>query len=101
MSYARASIVYGIDKLLEKIKKGVAKLKGPLGRIAATIVVAPVVIGQRTENAIIRFSNSLAQKINEAQRSLEESLTMASLYIGFLMTTAIVLATVVLYVAGH
>jgi len=101
MSYARASIVYGIDKLLEKIKKGVAKLKGPLGRIAATIVVAPVVIGQRTENAFIRFSNSLAQKINEAQRSLEESLTMASLYIGFLMTTAIVLATVVLYVAGH
>ncbi len=101
MSYTRASILYGIDKLLEKIKKGVAKLKGPIGRIAATIVITPIILGQKTENAIISFSNKLARKINEAQRSLEESLTMASLYIGFLMTTAIVLATVIMYVAGH
>jgi len=101
MSYARASIVYELEKILKKIRKGLADVKEPVTRIGAKLLVLPMVMGERFENYILEFADMLARKVNEAQRSIEESLTMSSLYIGFLLTTAIVLATVILYVARY
>ncbi len=101
MSYARASIVYGLEKILKKIRKGLADVKEPMTRIGAKLLASPMVLGERFEDSILRFADALARKVNEAQRSIEESLAMSSLYIGFLLTMAIVLATVIMYVAGY
>lgn len=101
MSLAKASIIYELEKILRKIRRGITDIKEPLTRIGAELVVSPSIIGAKVEEAILCFANSLAQKVNNVQKNIEESLAMSSLYIGFLMTMAIIVATVILYVAGY
>jgi len=101
VSFTRASIVYELEKLLKKVRKGFVNIKSPVVRFGANAIVLPSRIGQKIEDSIIYFANALAKKANEVQRSIEESLAMSSLYIGFLLTMAIILATVLFYVAGY
>jgi len=100
VSYARASTVFSFEKALEKIRRSLGKLKPSVISVAAAIFVASTSIGEKTEQKIISFSKKLASTINSIQRSIEESLVMSSLYIGFLLTVAIVVLTVFLYAAA-
>ncbi len=101
MSFARASIAYELDNLLEKIRKWYTDIERLIVKIGANIIVLPSKIGRKVEDAIICFANILAKTVNDIQKSIEESLAMSSLYIGFLLTMAMILATVLFYVAGY
>ena len=90
-----------LEKLLKKVRKGFVNIKSPLVRFGTRAIAFPSKMGERIEDSIIYFANALARKANEIQRSIEESLAMSSLYIGFLLTMAIILATVLFYVAGY
>lgn len=100
MSYTRASTVFSFEKALEKIRRSIGKLKPSIVSITVAIFVASTSMGEKTEQKIICFSKKIASKVNAIQRSIEESLVMSSLYIGFLLTVAITVLTVFLYVTG-
>ncbi|MCD6301737.1 MAG: hypothetical protein J7L82_06690 [Staphylothermus sp.] len=101
MSFTRATIVYELERLLKRIRKGFVNVKNPIVRFGANVIVLPSKVGQKIEDSIIYFANIIAEKVNEVQKSIEESLAMSSLYIGFLLTMAMILATVLFYVAGY
>ncbi len=100
MSYTKASSIFSIEKALEKIKRGIRRVKPSVMSILASIFVASTNIGEKTERKIILLSKNLASKINAIQKSIEESLILSSLYIGFLLTVSIVVLTVLLYATG-
>lgn len=99
MSYTRASTIFSFEKALEKVRRSLGKLKPSIIGVAAAVFVASTSIGEKTEQRIISLSKKLASTVNAIQRSIEESLVMSSLYIGFLLTVAIVVLTVFLYAA--
>ncbi|ABN70157.1 hypothetical protein Smar_1059 [Staphylothermus marinus F1] len=101
MSLAKASIIYELEKILRKVRRGITNIREPLSRIGAEIIVSPSIVGAKIEEAILRSADRFAEKINSVQKSIEESLVMSSLYIGFLMTMTIIVATVILYVIGY
>ncbi len=100
MSYTRASSIFSIEKALEKIRRGIRRMKPSVMNILASIFVTSTNVGEKTERKIISLSKRLASKINTIQKSIEESLILSSLYIGFLLTVSIVVLTVLLYAAG-
>ena len=97
MSYTRASSIFSIEKALEKIRRGIRRMKPSLMSVLASIFVASTNIGEITERKIVSLSRNLAVKINSIQKSVEESLILSSLYIGFLLTVSMVVLTVLLY----
>jgi len=97
MSYTRASSIFSIEKAIEKIRRGIRKMKPSVMGALASLFIASTNIGEKTERKIISLSKSLASKINAIQKSIEESLILSSLYIGFLLTVSIVVLTVLLY----
>ncbi len=99
MSYARASTIFSFEKALEKIRRSLGKLRPSIIGFAATVFVASTSVGEKTEQKIISFSKKLASIVNALQKSIEKSLVMSSLYIGFLLTVSIVVLTVFLYAA--
>ncbi len=101
MSFVRASIVYELEKLSGKIRKGFINIKSLVTGFSLKAIVLPSTIGRKIEDSIIYYAKVLAGKVNDVQKSIEESLAMSSLYIGFLLTMAIILATVLFYVAGY
>ena len=100
MSHVRSASIYYLEKVVNKIMRGLGKIKPGLSSILSILFIAPTRFGQASEDAIISFAKKISNKVNQIQKSIEESLVMSSIYIGFLLTVAIVILTVLLYVVG-
>ncbi len=95
MSHTRSAIIYRLNRLLKYLRVFDAHSKVIS---VLSVLVNLRITGMRAEGRVITFFRRLAEKMNVLQASLEESLSLSSLYVGFLMIIMLLWVVVFIHV---
>ncbi len=94
MSSLGASALRHLEKLLEKIKKGTGVIGRSPPKLLEYIMVSIVRAGEKIELVIIYFVNLIMKYLLKFQKSLFESVLLASLWAGLLFTIALLVIAI-------
>lgn len=98
MSSLGASALRHLEKLLDKIKKGTRIIgRSPpklLEYILEYIMVGIVRAGEKIETGLVHYINLIMKYLLKFQKSLFESVLLASLWAGLLFTIALLVIAV-------
>jgi len=94
MNIVGASIARYFERIIAKIKAGTAKISRSPPTALEYILVKIVRIGRKLETSILNVSMKLAVLADKVQKSLYESALLTSLYIGLLLTLALLVVII-------
>ena len=94
MSSLGASALRHLEKLLDKIKKGTKVVGRSPPKLLEYIMVGIVRIGERMESRIVECIRLLTKYLLKFQKSLFESVLLASLWAGLLFTIALLIIAI-------
>ncbi len=94
-SIAASSLRY-LERLVEKIKKGIVNFSANPPGLLEYLLVKVVRLGDRIEYGIVYIVGRFTEKMSIIQKSLARSVLLASLWIGLLFTLALMLIAVLL-----
>ncbi|MCD6488602.1 MAG: hypothetical protein J7K21_05195 [Desulfurococcales archaeon] len=88
MSATTASTLRYLEKIAEKVKRDITRIGAKLSNKLKYFLVKTVRFGNKNEAWIIRTTERVTRKLGLLQKSLYESTTLSSLFIGVLFTLA-------------
>jgi len=94
MSSLGASALRHLEKLLDKIKKGTRIIGRSPPKLLEYIMVGIVRAGEKIETGLIHCINLIMKYLLKFQKSLFESVLLASLWAGLLFTIALLVIAI-------
>ncbi len=94
MSSLGASALRHLEKLLDKIKKGTRIIGRSPPKLLEYIMVGIVRAGEKIETGLVHYINLIMKYLLKFQKSLFESVLLASLWAGLLFTIALLVIAV-------
>lgn len=94
MSSLGASALRHLERLLDKIKKGTGIISRSPPKLLEYIMVSIVRAGEKIERLLIHCINLITKHLLRFQKSLFESVLLASLWAGLLFTIALLIIAI-------
>ncbi|RLG83223.1 MAG: hypothetical protein DRO40_05355 [Thermoprotei archaeon] len=94
MSSLGASALRHLEKLIDKIKRGTRVISKSPSKLLEYIMAGIVRAGDRIENGLVQRIRLFARYMLRFQRSLFESVLLASLWAGLLFTIALLIIAI-------
>ncbi len=95
MSSLGASALRHLEKLIEKIRRGTRLISRSPPRLLEYVMVGIVRTGERIENGFIQYTRLFTKYLQKLQRSISESVLLASLWAGLLFTLALLIIAII------